>query len=249
MPDFSINGLPTQGVDPNAYAQKYADEHGITLEEAKAELKAKYGDPQQPEMSMQEGLLKFSGDDANFDINPYQAVTQDPAKLEKFILEGAKKAGCTPEEFAEMLGIEPNAENNASERLTKKDKKEWIKQYQAEHNCTKKEAKEAFDKEFKYDVMPHKEAKEWIKNYMEQTGCSKKEARTAFKEEFGYNVPDSTLSEIAKFLLKGLVAAPAAFAGGVLGGPIGFAAVGGLAAADMANSNKETGAIYAKREQ
>ena len=33
--------------NPNAYAQKYADEKGISLEEAKAELKAKYGDPKQ----------------------------------------------------------------------------------------------------------------------------------------------------------------------------------------------------------
>lgn len=31
--------------DPNVYAQNYADQNGITLEEAKAELKAKFGDP------------------------------------------------------------------------------------------------------------------------------------------------------------------------------------------------------------
>ena len=39
--------LPPEG-DPDAYAQKYADEHGITVEEAKKELRSKYGDPQQP---------------------------------------------------------------------------------------------------------------------------------------------------------------------------------------------------------
>jgi len=38
--------LPPQGQDPDAYAQQYANEHNISLEEAKAELKEKYGDPQ-----------------------------------------------------------------------------------------------------------------------------------------------------------------------------------------------------------
>ena len=36
-------------VDPNSYAQEYANKNGMTLEEAKAELKSKYGDPQKPE--------------------------------------------------------------------------------------------------------------------------------------------------------------------------------------------------------
>ncbi|MBQ2644008.1 hypothetical protein IJG14_00365 [bacterium] len=35
-----------QGMDPDAYAQQYAEENGISLEEAKAQLRAKYGDPQ-----------------------------------------------------------------------------------------------------------------------------------------------------------------------------------------------------------
>lgn len=33
--------------DPDSYAKTYADKNGITLEEAKAELKSKYGDPSQ----------------------------------------------------------------------------------------------------------------------------------------------------------------------------------------------------------
>ena len=40
-------GLP-QDQDPDSYAQQYADENGLTLDEAKAELEAKYGKPQQP---------------------------------------------------------------------------------------------------------------------------------------------------------------------------------------------------------
>lgn len=41
--------LPSQGTDPDTYAQQYADENGLSLEEAKAELKSKYGDPQKPD--------------------------------------------------------------------------------------------------------------------------------------------------------------------------------------------------------
>ena len=38
-----------QGVDPDTYAQEYANKHNMTLEEAKAELKSKYGDPKAKE--------------------------------------------------------------------------------------------------------------------------------------------------------------------------------------------------------
>ena len=41
--------MPPADVDPDTYAQTYADENGLTLEEAKAELSEKYGDPTQPE--------------------------------------------------------------------------------------------------------------------------------------------------------------------------------------------------------
>ncbi len=40
---------PDQGVDPDTYAQQYADENGITFEEAKEELKEKHGDPEEPQ--------------------------------------------------------------------------------------------------------------------------------------------------------------------------------------------------------
>lgn len=105
-------GGPVPGVDPDTYAQTYAEKNGISLEEAKAELRAKYGDPQQ--MSMQRGLLKFSGQGANFELNPYGAVSQDPQMLEKFIQDGAIMAGCTPEEFAEMIGIPPKQTNSST---------------------------------------------------------------------------------------------------------------------------------------
>lgn len=41
------SGLP-QNQDPDSYLEEYAEENGLTTEEAKAELQAKYGDPTQP---------------------------------------------------------------------------------------------------------------------------------------------------------------------------------------------------------
>ena len=49
-------GGPVPGMDPNAYAQRYADENGITLEEAKAQLRAKHGDPQQPNQASKDPM-------------------------------------------------------------------------------------------------------------------------------------------------------------------------------------------------
>ena len=34
-------------MDPEAYAQQYANQHGISIEQAREELKAQFGDPQQ----------------------------------------------------------------------------------------------------------------------------------------------------------------------------------------------------------
>lgn len=47
---ISTGGLPAQG-DPNAVAQQYASQKGISLEQAKSELKAQHGDPTQPQVS------------------------------------------------------------------------------------------------------------------------------------------------------------------------------------------------------
>jgi len=50
--NFGSNNRPTE-MDPDAYAKKYAEQKGISLEEAKAELKTMYGDP----MSKQGSIL------------------------------------------------------------------------------------------------------------------------------------------------------------------------------------------------
>ena len=89
-----------------------------------------------------------------------------------------------------------------NERMTPNERKAWIKDYQAAHNCSKKEAKEAFNNEFqKIDRLSHKEAKQWIKEQMDATGCSKKEAKAAFKEKFGYDMPLSRTTQQLRGIL------------------------------------------------
>ncbi|MBR2068978.1 MAG: hypothetical protein IJ877_04365 [Candidatus Gastranaerophilales bacterium] len=80
-------------MDPNAYAQQYANQNGITLEEAKAELKSKYGDPKAPEAdaSLFSGLSQPTTLQNN--ANPYGIAPEEQELLEcgipiEVILEG-----------------------------------------------------------------------------------------------------------------------------------------------------------------
>ncbi len=252
-------GMPPQGIDPDTFATQYAQQNGISVEEAKQQLKARFGDPAQRGMSMDESIpgLQFSGEGATLEFNPYGGIPQDPAKLEQFVEKGARQAGCTPQEFAKMMGIpdrqvpksqgvkstltttnistssaygtEETADDDV--RLSSKDKKEWIKNYRAEHNCSKKEAKEAFKQEYEYDVMSRKDAKAWIKDYMSKNNCSKKEAKKAFREKFGYNVPLSTAETIGRALVFPVFGTAVALGAAPVAGAVGLAMGGGTALA------------------
>ncbi len=51
---------PIGGMDPNTYAMQYAQQNGISFDEAKQQLRAKYGDPQAPQQNfMVAGLQQF----------------------------------------------------------------------------------------------------------------------------------------------------------------------------------------------
>ena len=47
--NLKANGNMPPQMDPDKYAQIYANGKGISVDKAKAELKAKYGEPQQPD--------------------------------------------------------------------------------------------------------------------------------------------------------------------------------------------------------
>ena len=69
--------------DPNVYAQQYATQNGISLEDAKEELKSKYGDPDQS------GSI-FSSSNNNFDYSE-----PDVSELENFDLEKPQEEAST----------------------------------------------------------------------------------------------------------------------------------------------------------
>ncbi len=56
---MSING-PGMGIDPNTYAQQYAQQKGISLSAAKEQLKSQYGDPQQMQQGVQQSGSIFN---------------------------------------------------------------------------------------------------------------------------------------------------------------------------------------------
>ena len=78
----NMSGMPPKGVDPNAYAEQYAQEKGISVEEAKQELKTKFGDPQQ----QQGGASALSNSLSGADSTTSSGIPQ--SELEKLMAAG-----------------------------------------------------------------------------------------------------------------------------------------------------------------
>ena len=72
-----INGVNTnyqnQQINPDSYAQKYAEQNNISLEEAKQELKAKFGDP-----SESSSISAMMAGSANMGVAP---MTNDTSSI------------------------------------------------------------------------------------------------------------------------------------------------------------------------
>ena len=147
---------------------------------------------QEAGMSMQEGLLQYRDTKNNETVSQETVYKRALTAMQQGAIAGATGA---------IISSLTNQKNEEKTHFTKNEKKEWIKQYRAENNCSKKEAKRAFEAKYELNVMTHKEAKEWIKNYIEQTGCSKKEAKNAFEEQHGYKVPLNNFQKTMSFFL------------------------------------------------
>ena len=107
----SINGFSNfQGpqMDPDAYAQKYAEQNNISLEEAKQELKAKFGDP-----SESSSISAMMAGSANMGVAP---MTNDTSSIFGGIqMQGGPQQPGDPNPlgFAGiMAGREANFNNN-----------------------------------------------------------------------------------------------------------------------------------------
>ena len=114
-------------MDPNAHAQVYAKENGISLDEAKAQLRAKLGDPQKPNSTfapepqniprgVSGPIFTYRGG-TNYSYNPADFSMQTPQDLEKLVRNEAKRIGISEQEFALELGLPPREREDKTEML------------------------------------------------------------------------------------------------------------------------------------
>lgn len=112
-------GMPP--MDPNAYAQRYAQENGISLDDAKNQLRARFGDPQKPNstfapepQNIPRGAIgpvfSYRTDGANFNYNASDFRNINPQEMEKLVEQEAKRNGMSPQDFAYAIGLPPRQE-------------------------------------------------------------------------------------------------------------------------------------------
>lgn len=115
-------------MDPNAQAQVYAKENGISLDEAKAQLRAKFGDPQKPNSTfapepqniprgVSGPIFSYRPDGTNYSYNPADFSMQTPQDLEKLVKNEAKRLRISEQEFALELGLPPREREDKTEML------------------------------------------------------------------------------------------------------------------------------------
>ena len=115
-------------MDPNAQAQVYAKENGISLNEAKAQLRAKFGAPQKPNSTfapepqnipsgVSGPIFAYRPDGTNYSYNPADFSMQTPQDLEKLVKNEAKRIGISEQDFALELGLPPREKEDKTEML------------------------------------------------------------------------------------------------------------------------------------
>lgn len=145
-----------QPMDPNVYAQQYAVENGISVDEAKEQLRARFGDPAKPnstfvpkQNNIPRGAIgpvfSYHVGESTFTYNCADIENATPAQLASFVRYGMQSTGMSEKEFAEMVGLpvkEQPDDNTAKQKLkelgipddviSKGDKA--IKKYAEQHN-------------------------------------------------------------------------------------------------------------------
>lgn len=115
-------------MDPNAQAQVYAKENSISLDEAKAQLRAKFGDPQKPNSTfapepqnipsgVSGPIFAYRPDGTNYSYNPADFSMQTPQDLEKLVKNEAKRLRISEQKFALELGLPPREREDKTELL------------------------------------------------------------------------------------------------------------------------------------
>lgn len=141
-------------MDPNMYAKQYANSNGISLDEAKAQLKAKFGDPQKPNSTfaptpqdIPKGAIgpvfvyQTEGPNYNYNANNFKDV--DPYEMEKVVEYEAKRNNMSPQEFAQLIGLPPRQKDDDQTVVLKelgipediiKQGDDAIRKYAQDHN-------------------------------------------------------------------------------------------------------------------
>ena len=153
----NFNQVPKQ--DPDSYAQKYAQENNLSLEDAKAELKSKFGDPSEganvPFLGQQDNVSIFSASTneneyasigGNFNDNLNDIIFGSDfggANLDLETLTGGKST--TENSFLKnilnLFGNHDDAKASGSEKPDKLDPDKYAEEYAEENNITVEEAK------------------------------------------------------------------------------------------------------------
>ncbi len=138
--DYSINALSNQSfqgikTNPDDYAQEYANKNGLSLEEAKEELKAKWGDPQKPDTTS-----------SDYNTSVFDKYTAEDNTLVGAYDETEEGKAINPDEFAQFYADEKGisldeAKEELKELLGEPDKQsginkliEFFKQYTEENH-------------------------------------------------------------------------------------------------------------------
>lgn len=207
---YSPQFVPTG--NPEADAMRYAQANGISLEEAKNQLRSQFGDPQAqgvqgPSILMpQSQLLQMQAinmppGSSLFNFNTSQSnQTPTPQTPEQMI---GLRYGIPPEiiakgddairKYAEdnNISLPAKNDNNATSSETESTASTSKTNNTTATTTTSATTSTAQNNE---DVaengqMSRKEAKAWVKAYRKEHNCSKKEAKAAFEKEFGYEYP------------------------------------------------------------
>ena len=140
---MSVNSVGFQPQNPDDYAQTYADQNNISLDEAKSQLKAKYGDPTQ-DGSNAPSIFSATGSDELQSVGDIPAFGMDP---DAYAQQYADENGITLDEAKALLKEEfgDPAEMEFDKDI---DPDYYVKLYAEENNITYEEAKAYFEEHY-----------------------------------------------------------------------------------------------------
>ena len=115
-------------MDPDAHARRKAEKLGIGFNEARAKLKAEFGDPQKPNSTfapeprntprgVSGPIFAYRPDGTNYSYNPADFSMQTPQDLEKLVKNEAKRIGMSEQDLALKLGLPPREREDKTEML------------------------------------------------------------------------------------------------------------------------------------